>query len=151
MIALLFVLASLVLAPVASESQRTARLELAHAAVDEGATPYELNWLAAIAFRESTYRLDAIGDHGTSFCAYQIHLPRGARTRDGFSGPDLLTDVHACTREALRQLRASLHVCKRLPESERMALYARGSCDSVSGRRLSRDRWAQAQKAKVLR
>lgn len=148
MIALLFVLASLRLAPATGDAL-VARLELGQAAADVGATAYEARWLAAIAYRESTYRLDAVGDHGSSFCAFQIHLPRGARTRDGFRGPDLLEDAHACTREALRQLRASLRVCKALPESERMALYARGSCASERGRKLSRDRWWVAQKAKV--
>lgn len=148
MIALLFVLASLRLAPATGDAL-VARLELGQAAQDVGATAYEAQWLAAIAYRESTYRLDVIGDHGASYCAYQIHLPRGARTRDGLRGEDLVEDARACTREALRQLRASLHVCKRLPEAERMALYARGSCDSERGRKLSRDRWWVAQKAKV--
>lgn len=148
MIALLFVLASLRLAP-ASGDALVARLELGQAAADVGATAYEARWLAAIAYRESTYHVDAVGDHGASYCAYQVHLPRGARTREGLSGPDLLEDVRACTREALRQLRASLHVCKRLPEAERLALYARGSCDSERGKKLSRDRWWVREKAKV--
>lgn len=149
MIALYFILASLRLAPVYTDEGLSRRFELAQAAVEAGATKYEMQWLAAIAFRESTYRLDVVGDNGSSYCAYQIHLPRSARTRDGSTGPELLADAGACTREALRQLRASLHVCKHLPESERMALYARGRCDSETGRRLSRDRWSQVQKAKV--
>lgn len=149
MIALLFLLASLRLAP-ASGDALVARAELGQAVADVGATRYEAAWLAAIGFRESTFRVDAVGDHGSSFCAFQIHLPRGARTREGLSGEDLTEDAHACAREALRQLRASLHVCKALPENERMALYARGSCASDRGRQLSRDRWWVAQKAKVL-
>lgn len=149
MIALFFLLSSLRLAPATGDAL-VARAELGQAVADVGATRYEAQWLAAIAFRESGYKVDAVGDHQSSFCAFQIHLPRGARTRDGFSGPDILEDVHACAREALRQLRASLHVCKALPENERMALYARGSCASERGRTLSRDRWWVAQKAKVV-
>lgn len=148
MIALLFVLASLRLAPATGDAL-VARLELGQAVADVGATRYEASWLAAIAFRESSFRADAVGDHGSSFGAWQIHLPRGARTREGFTGADLLEDVHASAREALRQLRASLHVCKALPESERLSLYARGSCASERGRKLSRDRWWVREKAKV--
>jgi hypothetical protein len=148
MIALYFVLMSLRLVPVTTDAAMVARMELGQAVEDEGATPYEARWLAAIAFRESTYKLDAVGDSGRSFCAYQLHLPGGAKV-DGKTGDALTKDARACTRGALKWLRWSLHACKSLPEAERIAGYARGRCESASGQRLSRDRWAQAQKAKL--
>jgi hypothetical protein len=52
--------------------------------------------LVAIAFRESSLRADAVGDHvagkPTSFCAFQIHLPFGANTAEGWGGMDLVED-----------------------------------------------------------
>jgi hypothetical protein len=149
MIALYFVLMSLRLAPVTTDAAMVARMELGQAVEDEGATPYEARWLAAVAYRESTYKLDAVGDHGSSFCAYQLHLPGGAKTGEGKTGEDLRKDARACTRQALKWLRWSLNACKSLPEAERIAGYARGRCESATGQRLSRDRWAQAQKAKL--
>ena len=52
--------------------------------------------LVAIAFRESSLRADAVGDHRggkpTSFCAFQINLPWGAKTAEGWTGEDLIAD-----------------------------------------------------------
>src|SRR4051794_10136147 len=56
--------------------------------------------LVAIAFRESSLHADAVGDHvagkPTSFCAFQIHLPFGAKTAEGWSGTDLTEDPQKC-------------------------------------------------------
>lgn len=42
---------------------------------------------------------------------------------------------------ATERIRESRDACPHLPPSERLAIYARGKCDSVEGRRLSKHRW----------
>jgi len=90
--------------------------------------------ITAIAYRESSLDNSAIGDHGRSVCALQIL--NGSRS--------LLLDVGACVRRGTLMLRESRRACASLPPSERMAVFARGKCSSVEGRRLSRDRFALA-------
>lgn len=91
-------------------------------------------FLIAIAMRESSLRNDVVGDHGRSVCAMQI-----------LNGPrSYLTDADACVRHGVKMIRESFAVCRGLPANERLALYARGNCDSETGRRLSRDRFALA-------
>jgi hypothetical protein len=94
----------------------------------------------ALLFRESSLRNDAIGDQGHSHCAGQIYLSHGFRTREGWSGADLREDVDKCMTVVVRMVRESFAVCAHLPPEERLALYARGSCASAEGRRISRDR-----------
>ena len=97
--------------------------------------------LVAVAFRESSLTLGAVGDHGQSFCAFQIH-----RTSGG--GPALLTDADACARKGMAMLRESARVCRAHP----VAWYAEGpkGCDSPRAQRISRDRMAIAARlAKV--
>ncbi len=104
--------------------------------------------LLAIAFRESSLRSDAVGDHvggrPTSFCAFQIHLPAGAKTADGWKGPELASDPEKCVAAAMHLLRASMRACPSSP----IAVYASGpaGCDSPRAQRISRDRLAIAQR-----
>lgn len=104
--------------------------------------------LVAIAFRESSLRPDAVGDHvggkPTSFCAFQIHLPWGSKTPEGWTGPDLATDPKKCVTTAMRMLRMSMRVCPSHP----IAWYAAGpaGCASPRAQRISRDRVALAQR-----
>ncbi len=44
---------------------------------------------------------------------------------------------------ALERIHESVGACRWLPPEERLAVYARGSCLSAEGRRLSRIRWAE--------
>jgi len=94
-------------------------------------------WLVAIAFRESSLRLDAVGDHGKSFCAFQIHESAGG-TRA------LLTDADACVAKAFDMLRTSLRVCPQYP----LAWYASGpgGCTNARAHRVSNDRMWLAKK-----
>src|SRR5688572_5240716 len=82
--------------------------------------------LVAIAFRESSLRADAVGDHvggkPTSFCAFQLHLPGGAKTAEGWTGPELAEDPEKCVTAAMRLLRASMRACPSAP----LAWYAAG-------------------------
>lgn len=91
--------------------------------------------LVAIAFRESTFVPNAVGDGGTSFCAMQIHRSSGG-------SPELLEDTEACVRKGLAMLRTSLRACPKSP----VALYASGprGCASPRAQRISRDRMALA-------
>jgi hypothetical protein len=92
-------------------------------------------WLVAVAFRESSLRLDAVGDHGHSVCAFQIY--GGAQA--------LLTDADRCVSVAFDMLRTSMRYCPAFP----LAWYAAGgdaakACASPQAQRLSRDRSALA-------
>jgi hypothetical protein len=102
--------------------------------------------LVAIAFRESSLRADAVGDHRggkpTSFCAFQINLPWGAKTAEGWTGEDLITDPGKCVAAAMSMLRISMRVCPAFP----LAWYAAGpiGCANERAARISRDRMAIA-------
>ncbi len=93
-------------------------------------------YLVAVAFRESSLTVDIVGDHGRSFCAYQIHQSSG--------GTQVLrTDAGACVAMAFKMLRTSMQICPAFP----LAWYAEGgaaSCSSPRAQRISRDRTALA-------
>ncbi|HSO33248.1 MAG TPA: hypothetical protein VLT33_12030 [Labilithrix sp.] len=105
-------------------------------------------FLVAIAFRESSLQANAVGDHvagkPTSFCAFQIHLPFGAKTAEGWTGSDLAEDAEKCVTIAMRMLRQSMQMCPAHP----LAFYASGpsGCENVRAQRISRDRLAIAQR-----
>ena len=105
-------------------------------------------FLVAIAFRESSLQANAVGDHvagkPTSFCAFQIHLPFGAKTTEGWTGPDLAQDPEKCVTIALRMIRQSTQMCPAHP----LAFYASGpsGCENARAQRISRDRLAIAQR-----
>lgn len=89
-----------------------------------------LSLLLSVAFRESSFRNDAIGDHGQSYCAFQLHRSSGGSRA-------LLDDPEACTRTAFAMLRESIRVDRENP----VAHFARGPrYRSEEARRLSRDR-----------
>lgn len=88
--------------------------------------------LVAVAFRESSFRMDAVSktnDH----CAFQVHLR-----------PDLALDPVACTRTAVTMLRESLRACPSHP----VAFYASGpgACMNARAMRISNDRVALAKR-----
>lgn len=104
--------------------------------------------LVAMAFRESSLREDAVGDHvkgkPTSFCAFQLHLPWGAKSAEGWTGVELASDPEKCVTAAMRLLRESIRACPKHP----LAWYASGptGCESERAQRISRDRMALAQR-----
>src|SRR4051812_45714219 len=101
--------------------------ELAWHVAASAASVEEAALITAVAYRESGLDNSAIGDHGDSVCAMQIH--HGSRS--------LLTDVGACVRRGTLMLRASRAVDPAFP----VASYARGPrYQSEEARRLSRDR-----------
>lgn len=146
MIALAYVLLSLRLAPTTSEAELLNRFALGQAAQDAGATMHEARWLAAVAYRESTYRMSAVGKLGER-CAYQVHLPGATRAHDGSTLAQVAASVDLCTAEALYQFRASSRACPAYP----LAIYAGGpkGCTMGSAQRISRDRERLAKTGKL--
>ena len=98
---------------------------------DDAAKLKTASLVVAIAFRESSFTLDAVGDSGHSFCAMQVS--------DGSGGsPALLHDADACVLAAWRILQWSFRICPANP----VAPYASGTngCDNARALRISRDR-----------
>lgn len=104
--------------------------------------------LLAIAWHESGFMRDAdVGpcdqkgarcDHGRSFCMAQIQVGTG-KTAEGWTGQDLFQDRTKCFRAALHLVRKSFHACEAQPEVYRLAAYASGMCDRLSGQARSRE------------
>jgi hypothetical protein len=83
--------------------------------------------LVAVAYHESRFRPDVVGDRGRSFGLFQLQ-------RGGASN----VDPAVAAPRALASLRASMRACRDHPEDERLAAYALGRCDR--GLEASRDR-----------
>lgn len=102
--------------------------------------PQEQRQLARIARFESSFREDVIGCRklgaAGELTAWQI-LPRGMDERRR-----LCVTLEQDAKLALERIRESTRACRHLPKEERLAVYTRGSCSSVEGRRLSRVRYA---------
>lgn len=128
------------LLPPRSDDELAARYEIAQAAELVAGDGQEERQLVRIARFESGFRRDVItcellGREG-EVTAWQILVRRGE------DASWMCSDVVAGAIVALERLRESVAACRHLPPSERLALYARGSCSSAQGRRLSRVRYA---------
>ncbi len=90
--------------------------------------------ITAVAYRESGLDNGAVGDHGQSVCAMQVH--GGSRS--------LLLDVGACVRRGTLMMRES----RRIDSTNPIAFYARGprGYQTEEARRLSRDRVALSRR-----
>ena len=116
------------------------RTELAAAIVAVTDDPQEQRQLAKIARYESSYSRDVAecrkkGSVG-EVTSWQI-LARSDAER-----ARLCISLESDARVALARIRESVSACRSLPVEERLAVYARGRCHSVEGRRLSRVRYA---------
>lgn len=125
--------------PARTDAEVVVRVELATAIVDATDSWWERVQLAKIARYESNLRRDVAdcvrrGPQG-EVSAWQI-LPRSGAERQA-----LCVSYEADAAIALERIHESLRACSREPEADRLALYARGSCSSVEGKRLSRTRW----------
>jgi hypothetical protein len=90
--------------------------------------------LVSIAFNESSFHNDAIGDQGRALCMFQLwHTSR-----------DVLLDPELCTRIALDRLRASFRRCK----DNQLGIYAGGprGCMNSRTKRITRHRFWLANK-----
>jgi hypothetical protein len=78
--------------------------------------------MLVIAWNESSFKKDAVGDHGTALCAYQLH----------FAPRAVLNNLHLCTSIAYERMRWSFSVCRAAP----FAQYV-GGCYRPKARRMS--------------
>ncbi len=121
-----------------SEDDET-RWQIARAIVGASWDVREQNLLATIARHESRFEravanceiMGVAGDRS----AWQV-VPLSLA-----EGLALCVSYEQDARIALDRARQSIHACRAYPPAERLAVYARGRCDSVEGRRLSRMRW----------
>jgi hypothetical protein len=84
-----------------------------------------------------------LGDAGKSYCMMQINVGKG-KTKEGWTGPDLIADRKKCIKAGMHALRRSFWTCKNNPLKERFAVYASGNC--VVGRDISSRRWDRAMR-----
>ena len=87
--------------------------------------------LVAVGKRESNLELEATGDHGTSFCTFQINSSIGGND-------ELNKDPYKCGLKAYSFLKWSAKTCPEYP----VALYASGptACENSRAQKISRDR-----------
>ncbi len=83
--------------------------------------------LTAIALHESSFRRDAIGDHGRSFGLYQVQ-PGTAKLEGGWEDVNMmdLQTPRVASKVAVALVRRSLRACHERPLDERLAWFAGG-------------------------
>lgn len=98
------------------------------------------SWFVSVAWFESTFKPDAVGDKGQSVCLFQIGVSNLKGL--GVTKNELLTDVAACTRAARRMMKASIGVCSKRPLEDWLGQYAAGgdSCGGPEGQGLRESR-----------
>lgn len=115
------------------------RLELVSACEEATEDRSERYICTKVARFESAYREDvgrcALKGKEGEVTAWQI-IPRSKDER-----ARLCVSLVEDARFMLERVRESRAACQRLPKQEQLALYARGSCDSVDGKKLSRHRF----------
>jgi hypothetical protein len=127
------------LLPSAGAEDLTYRTELAAAVVAVTDDAQEQALLTSIARWESNYRRD-VGECRRKGPQGELG-PWQILARSDAERGLLCVSLEADARVALSRVRESLKACAALPAPERLAVYARGRCTSVEGRRLSRVRW----------
>jgi hypothetical protein len=103
--------------------------------------------MLSIASFESSYQVKVDdgnhrGDNGHSYCLMQIHVGDG-KTREGWTGGDLVANRTMCFRAALHILHASFNACRAFPLEDRLGAYATGHC--FQGANISRSRVSRAR------
>lgn len=119
--------------PPAALVDAIATLSEAHPVAGDARTTAAL--LMVLAFRESSYRLDVMGDGGRAYGAFQIHQCAP------YTCAALLRDARKQVDVALRILARSFAACPEYP----LAIYSSGSCTNAAGRRISTARIAEAR------
>lgn len=117
------------------------RWRIAEGIVSATDDEHEQDLLASIARWESSYRQDVgecrrKGPQGELGAWQNLARSQAERAR-------LCVSYEGDARLALERIRESVTACHGLPEPERLAVYARGRCDSREGQRLSRVRWVR--------
>lgn len=80
-----------------------------------------------------------------SWCVFQIYLPSGSKTAEGWTGPDLIADPAKCITVARRLVRASITSAENRGGACPLCVYARGRW-TPEGQRLSDNRMNLAKK-----
>lgn len=138
----LFLFTLQLLAPPSEDAVRH-RVALVDAVQAATSDPLEQLVLLKVARFESSFRRD-VG-------ACRVRGPQGELgawqilARSDAERARLCVSLEGDARVALERIRESRAACAHLPEPEQLATYARGSCSSREGRRLSRVRWPSAQ------
>lgn len=121
------------------DAEMAYRLELATACIEATTDRTERYICAKIARFESAYREDVgrctIKGKEGEITAWQI-IPRTKKERERLC-QSLVEDA----RFMLERVRESRAACRHLPKNEQLALYTRGDCASVEGRKLSLHRF----------
>ena len=143
MIWLPLLLSSLLLCPSRGDADLAYRIRLVQAvSADVTTTPHERRILMRIAWLEGGY-LERVGDcrttgdQGRAVGPWQ-HLDAPPEMRER-----ICLDLAYAAVVARTDVRRSVAACRHLPAPERLAVFARGRCDSEEGRRLSRHRWSE--------
>jgi hypothetical protein len=96
-----------------------------------------MGYEVAIAWFESANGTLLIGDGHASYCWGQVYLPNGARTREGYSGDELVRDPGKCAKVVVRLVKTSIQAG---PSDCTLCFYARGRVTDearrISGHRL---------------
>ena len=110
---------------------------LANPVVDgEDGPRVTMGYEVALAWFEGANDGRAIGDGHNSYCWGQIYLPNGARTKEGWSGPELVSDPLKCANVVVRIVHTSI---AQGPSDCELCLYARGRV-TPEARRISKHR-----------
>ena len=100
--------------------------------------------------------VSGLNDHGRSWCLgqlnlgiHQVSLQEGEKeydsvntTREGWTGRELVDDLHKCVKASLHLMRASFGSCPQLGPDGRLTVYAAGVCENERGQRISKDRFS---------
>lgn len=113
------------------------RVAVSVAIVETTDDEHEQALLARIAWLESRMTPSAGCKKGRGRGAWQVE----PRTRRGWL--DSCGPLEAQVALALERVRESLAACAHLEPRDRLAVYARGRCDDMRGRYLSRARWVE--------
>ena len=96
-----------------------------------------MGYQVAIAWFESANGTMVIGDGHASYCWGQVYLPNGARTREGYTGDELVRDPAKCAKVVVRLVKTSIQAG---PPDCTLCFYARGRVTDearrISGHRL---------------
>jgi hypothetical protein len=103
--------------------RRTAALMLAVAIGESGLDP---DTDKGPCYRGGKYRPRC--DYGHAASMWQIKLGRGKTAQEGWGQADLFADRRKAAAVALRGIRGSWWMCRRLPEAHRLAAYGSGTC-----------------------
>jgi hypothetical protein len=116
--------------------------------------------MASLAWIEGGNVPDAVGDcpgmgpgdpkctaktGAQSWCAFQIHLPQGQKTNEGWTGPELAADAKKCITVARRLVESSIKSKENKEGKCPLCVYARGRW-TPEGQKLSDFRMGFAKK-----